>query len=95
VFHIVLECEGIPVSAGPQAAIDITEEFTHRPWHQNVICSWDGRILRLEAENDYDDSGLALLDEFSDAVFACIEDPGEGQIRVVKVTSSQTMNNAT
>jgi hypothetical protein len=87
-FHIVLQCEGIPVSAGPQAAIDITEEFTQRPWHQNVICSWDGRILRLEAKNDHDDFGLALLDEFSDAVSACIKDPGEGEMRVVKVSPS-------
>ena len=58
----------VPKAAGPRAAIDITEEFAHRPWHQNVRCPWDGEILRLEADNDYDENGLALSDEFSDAI---------------------------
>lgn len=74
-YRIVLACDGVPVSAGPQGAIHIAEEFTHRPWHQNVTCLWDGRSLILPAENDYDDKGLALTDEFSDAVVACISDP--------------------
>ena len=30
----------------------------------------------LEAENDYDVDGSALLDEFSDAVVACIKASG-------------------
>jgi len=78
---------GVPASAGPQGAIDIAEEFTHRPWHQNVNCSRDGRDLILTAENDYDEKGLALLDEFSDAVVACISDPAySSSIRVVEIT---------
>ena len=87
-FHVVLECEGIPAAVGSQGALDITEEFVHRPWHQNVTCTWDGRILRLEADNDYDENGLALLDEFSDAICACIGEAGEGDLRVVAVTTS-------
>ena len=87
-FHIVLECEGIPTAAGSQAAADITEEFTHRPWHQNASCTWDGRILRLEADNNYDENGLALLDEFSDAIVACVEDAQYSNLRVGAVTES-------
>jgi len=87
-FHVVLECEGIPQTAGSQAAIDITNEFKERPWHQNVVCTWDGLILRLEADNDYDENGLALRDEFSDAITAYIEDPGEGDLRIVSVTKN-------
>jgi len=86
-FHVVLEC-GFPESAGPQqAALDITEEFLHRPWHQNVRCTWNGRALRLEADNDYHDKGLALLDEFSDAIVACVKDAEYSDMRVISVTS--------
>jgi len=84
-FHIVLEWRGVPEGAGAQAAIDIVEEFTHRPWHQNVTCTWEGQVLRLEADNDYDEDGVALLDEFSDAIAACIKDAGDGDGRVVSV----------
>ncbi len=87
-FHVVLECEGISIPAGSQAAVDIAEEFTRRPWHHNVTCTWDGRVLRLEADNAYDERGLALLDGFSDAIAACIKDAGDGDLRVVAVTAS-------
>ena len=85
-YHLVFECDGVPESAGPKAATDIAEEFTHRPWHHNVRCTWDGRILRLEAKNDFDEKGLALLDEFSDAIVACVEDAQYSDLRVVAVT---------
>jgi len=85
-FRVVLSCEGIPPHAGPQAAVDITEEFvSHRPWHQNVVCSWneENQDLTLQADNDFDNSGLALMDEFSDAITAYVKDAGEGDIRVL------------
>ena len=85
-FHIVIEWQDVPQMAGPQAAIDIAEEFRHRPWHQHVTCTWDGRVLRLEADNDYDENGLALMDEFSDAISACVKDAGDGDLRIVSVT---------
>ena len=84
-FHILLECNGIPVEAGAQAAADIEEEFTHRPWHRNVRCDWDGSRLRLQASNDFDANGLALLDEFSDAICACIVDAQYYDLRVVEI----------
>ena len=29
-YRIVLACEGIPPELGPTAAIDVSEEFSHR-----------------------------------------------------------------
>jgi len=52
--------------------LDITEEFSGRPWQQNVVCFRDGGLLMLKAENDFDSTGQATLDEFSDAVCACV-----------------------
>ncbi len=88
-FHLVLECEG-PLKDGSQAALDIADEFTHRPWHQNVTCAWDGAVLRLEADNDFDEDGLALRDEFSDAIVACVTDAEYSDLRVVSVTDLGT-----
>ena len=85
-YRIVLVCTGIPAHEGTHGALCITEEFAHRPWHQNVLCEWDGSRLILRADNDFDSSGLALTDEFSDAISACIEDVGEGSIDVQSVT---------
>jgi hypothetical protein len=69
--------------------MNITEEFTHRPWHQNVSCEWDGSQLVLKADNDFDSDGLALLDEFSDAISACIEKGFDGDIDIVSVSPLQ------
>jgi hypothetical protein len=88
-FHVVLECEaeGLSAEIGEQAATDIAEEFTHRPWHTNVRCTWDGHSIRLEADNDYDDKGLALRDEFSDAIAACVAMYERlGDMQIVSVT---------
>lgn len=86
-FHVVLECEMAESAEPQQAASDITEEFRKRPWHQNVRCTWDGRALQLEADSDYDENGLALQDEFSDAISAYVKDPGDGDLRVISVTT--------
>jgi hypothetical protein len=85
-YRIVLACSGIPAHAGPSGARDIGEEFKHRPWHKNVSCEWDGARLILQADNDFDLNGLALVDEFSDAISACINDGGDGSIDVLSVT---------
>jgi len=81
----VLACRGVPPNLGREAAHDISEEFTHRPWHKNVRCEWDGFRLVLQAENDFDSNGLALRDEFSDAISACVTDGFDGRIEVVSV----------
>lgn len=87
-YRITLACEGVPPELGPVAAIDITEEFTHRQWHQNVRCEWDRTRLLLYAENDWDGDAIALLDEFSDAISACIEGTFGYGIEIVSVTTT-------
>lgn len=85
-YRIILACKGIPAGAANAAALEIAEEFKHRPRHKNVACTWDGSRLILQAENDFDSSGLALLDEFSDAISASVSEPFDGDIQVVSVT---------
>ena len=89
-YRIVLACRGMPADVGAVAARDIAEEFTHRPWHRNVQCEWDGFRLILRAENDFDSNGLLLLDEFSDAISASINDGFDGGIDVVSVNHLPT-----
>jgi hypothetical protein len=84
-YHIELVCDGVPQNAGSAAAIDILHEFGHRPWHENVQCVWNGVALLLTAENDYDADARALMDEFSDAISACIAEGFDGDIRLVSV----------
>ena len=85
-YHIVLACYGVPEGAGVEAATDITAEFAeHRPWHSNVQCSWDGTRLILQADNQVDSSGLALMDEFSDAISAYIAELFDGEIKVESI----------
>jgi len=86
-YRIVLACKGVPTDVGAVAARDITEEFTHRPWHKNARCELDGSRLFLQADNDFDSNGLALMDESSDAIAACIADGFDGGIDVVSVSA--------
>ena len=48
------------------------------------MCSWDGKSLRLIAENDYDPDGLNLMDEFSDNLCAYVG-PFDGDMRIVSI----------
>jgi hypothetical protein len=84
-YRIVLSCKGVPENAGAAAARDISEEFTHRPWHENVSCLWDGSQLILQADNDFDSRGLALVDEFADAISAYIKDGFDGDIEILSI----------
>ena len=84
-YQITLVCTGVPLHVGPELATDVAEEFTHRPWHQNVLCKWDGTVLILQAENDWDADAKALTDEFSDAISANA-DVFEGGIEVRSIT---------
>ena len=53
-------------------------------------CEWDGSRLILQADNDFDSNGFALLDEFSDAISASITDCSDGGINVVSVYGINT-----
>ena len=86
-FRIVLTCYGVPPSVANEAAVDITVEFAeNRFWHKNVSCQWDGTRLIVQAENDFDSDGLALMDEFSDCLSAYMAEPFDGDIKVESVT---------
>jgi len=86
--RIVLACHGVPPAAGAEAAADITAEFRdHRQWQKNVVCSWDGARLILQADTECDPKGLALTDEFSDCICAYISGGFDGEITVQSVTS--------
>jgi hypothetical protein len=85
-YRIVIECSGVPPEAGAQGAADITRDFKERSWHRDAVCRWDGARLILIAENDFDPSGLALMDEFSDEISACIKDGFDGDCRIVSIT---------
>jgi len=86
-YHAILTCSGLTDAEAASAPADILEEFGHRPWHQNVNCRWNGQLLWLEADNDYDSDGKALLDEFRDAVIACVNTSGTIQFEIVSVES--------
>ena len=84
-YHTMLTCAGLTASEGKLAPSDIVEEFGRRPWHQNIICKWRNGLLHLEADNDYDRNGKALLDEFMDVVVACVKASGDIHFEIVSV----------
>jgi len=81
-FRTRVSCRGLSRDVGERAPAGILEEFTYRSWHRNVRSEWDGTALWLEAENDYDANGMALLDEFWDAVIACVKVAGTIRLAV-------------
>lgn len=89
-YRIVLACKGVPTHAGAAGARDISNEFARRPWQENVTCVWDGSQLVLQAENDFDSNGLALVDEFADAISACVEGAFDGNIEILSIQESKS-----
>lgn len=69
-FRVSVSCDGIAPTDWPNALDDVAQEFKARPWHKVIDCHWDGVMLILVADNDYDRDGEALADEFSDTVAA-------------------------
>jgi hypothetical protein len=84
-YRVLLSSACVAPDLGPAAARDITEEFNRRPWHSNVRCEWDGSRIVLQADNDFDSEGLAILGEFSDAISACIKNPIGSDIKIISV----------
>jgi hypothetical protein len=85
-----LACKGVPANVGAAGARDISNEFAHRPWHAKVTCVWDGSQLILQAENDFDSNGLALVHEFSDAIAVCIAGGFDGNIEILSIQESKS-----
>jgi hypothetical protein len=85
-YRVTLACACVTDEEGPAVAADIEREFSeHRPHHSNVACRFSGRDLILVAENDYDERGLALMDEFSDCISAYVREPLEGPVRILAI----------
>ena len=85
-FKITLTCTGIDASFGAIAAQDIQAEFRdHRRWHREVRCHYESGALILCGINDFDEAGLALLDEFGDCLCAYLKD--HGAVHVLSVES--------
>ena len=86
-YRITLKCHGVPAGEGAQAAKDIENEFGTRTQHVDAHCWWDGTSLFITVWNDFDHTGLALRDEFRDAISACMRTPFGGDIETIEVLS--------
>ena len=84
-YRVVLASACVTSEVAEEVARDITQEFTRRPWHTNAKCEWDGIRLVLQADNDFDSKGVALRDEFSDAISAYIKKPLDCGIDIVSI----------
>jgi hypothetical protein len=86
--RVVLQCSGVPAAEGEEAATDIEREFRERRLHHhNVRCKFEDGKLVLQADNDFDPDGLALMDEFSDCVSAYVATPFDGDLKLVSSTA--------
>ena len=84
-YRVTIVCRGVAEHLAEIAASDIQMNFTmHRRHHQNVSCSFANGKLTLVAENDFDEDGIALQDEFSDCISAFLSETPEGSDLIVK-----------
>lgn len=79
-YRITIACRGLCDDDGREGPAAILEEFENRPWHTDVTCAWADGVLRISATNDDDHNGQALLDEYGDAVMACVWIAGENSV---------------
>lgn len=84
-FKVTVKCEHILADVWTDAIEDVRTEFKERSWHSLVDVHWSGDTLLLVAVNDYDASGEALADEFSDTVAAYSPVTSGYQVSVVSV----------
>ena len=83
-LQLTVRCTDIPVDEIPNVARAVETDFRkYRPWHQNVRCQVDGIFLVLRAQNDLDDDGEALCEEFR----SCLKEYAStfGSIEVVAI----------
>ncbi|WP_156901371.1 hypothetical protein [Azohydromonas australica] len=84
-FRITVTCKGLSESDVSEAVADMLFEFSQRPWQREVKCEWREAVLRLSAQSEGDLTGMALLDEFQDAVVAYINFTSEIHFEVESV----------
>ena len=77
-YRIVLACNAYPLT------LATLPRGHHRRVHSQAVAqnvTWLGTQLLLQADNDFDSKGLAL-DEFGDAISACIHDASKAVSRL-------------
>lgn len=84
-YRTTVICMGLTEAEAREAVADMLSEFEQRPWQLDVACEWRDGVLRLSAQNEVDSTGMALLDEFGDAVVAYINYAGEVRMTVESV----------
>jgi hypothetical protein len=84
-YRSTVICTGISNEEAREPVADMLTEFAQRPWQEAVTCEWRDGVLRLSAENDADSTGMALLDEFGDAICAYINYSGEIHVSIESV----------
>ena len=85
-YRVTIICNGLSAEEGQEASDDIAKEFReHRDWHNNPICTWDGEKLMLTVENDFDNDGLATLDELGDCLAAYVSDYSDCTVSIDSV----------
>ncbi len=84
-YRATVICRGLTEAEASEAVTDMLSEFQQRPWQLEVACEWNEGVLRLSAQNEVDSTGMALLDEFGDAVVAYINYAGEVNMAVESV----------
>ena len=82
----MLICNGVADKDGATAAADIASECAqHRTHHKNVQCTYAAEKLTLTVENDFDPTGAATMDEFSDCLCAYLMEPFSGLLEIQSV----------
>lgn len=84
-YRSTVICRGLSDEEASEAVADMVAEFALRPWQEAVACEWRDGVLRLSAQNPSDSTGLALHDEFWDAVHAYINYSGTIRVEVESV----------
>jgi hypothetical protein len=84
-YQSTVICTGLSNEEAWEAVAGMLTEFAQRLWQQVVPCEWRDDVLRLSAENDADSTGMALLDEFGDAICAYINYSGEIHVSVESI----------
>ena len=84
-YRVTVTCTGLTDVEAREVVEDMLAEFAERPWQEKVTCEWRDGVLRLSAQNDVDSDGLALLDEFGDAINAYVNYGGDIHLEVESV----------
>ena len=84
-YRATVICTGLTEDEAREAVTDMLSEFAQRPWQLEVECEWREGVLRLSAQNEVDSTGIALLDEFGDAVVAYVSYAGVANMAVESV----------